>query len=78
MELCSLESTKVFRKEVQIWRSCTLVPKRTKTHIGKFTNKWFGSYKIQFCIPNNTMFLVILDKFDPNHVLVNLNKLKQY
>jgi len=24
------------------------------------------------------VFLVILDKFDPNHVLVNVNKLKPY
>ncbi len=33
---------------------------------------------IQYCLLNNTTFLVIVDKFDPNPILVNINKLKPY
>jgi hypothetical protein len=51
-------------------------PKGSKTHLGKFTRKWFGPYKVQYNLPNNTMLLVIVDKFDLNPKLVNVNKLK--
>jgi hypothetical protein len=47
-------------------------------HLGNFTKKWFGPYKIKFCLPNNNVLLLTLDKFDPNPVLVNVNKLKPY
>ncbi len=33
---------------------------------------------MQFCLPNNIVLLVIVDKFDPNLILVNVNKLKPY
>jgi hypothetical protein len=33
MESYSMELAKVSRKEIQVWRSCNLVPKRTKKHI---------------------------------------------
>jgi hypothetical protein len=29
-------------------------------------------------LPNNTILFVTIDKFDPNLVLVNINKLKPY
>jgi hypothetical protein len=29
-------------------------------------------------LPNNTILLVTIDKFDPNPILVNINKLKPY
>ncbi len=35
-------------------------------------------YKIQYCFPNNTILLVTIDKFDPNPMVVNMNKLKPY
>jgi hypothetical protein len=47
-------------------------------HAPKFQKRWFGPYKIQYCLPNNTILLVTIDKFDPNPVLVNINKLKSY
>jgi hypothetical protein len=37
-----------------------------------------GPYRIQCCLPNNTFLLVTIDKFDPNPVFVNINKLKPY
>ncbi len=40
--------------------------------------RWFGTYRIQYCLLNNIVLLVIIDKFDPNLVLVNINKLKPY
>jgi hypothetical protein len=69
---------KGIQKEIQIWRSFPLVFKGSKTHIGKFIRKWFGPYIVQFYLPNNIIFLVIMDKFDPNHILTNINKLKPY
>jgi hypothetical protein len=44
----------------------------------KFKQRWFGPYKIQYCLHNNTTFMVILEFFYPNPILVNINKLKPY
>jgi hypothetical protein len=33
-----------------------------------------GPYWIQYCLPNNTTLLVMVEKFNPNPVLVNINK----
>jgi predicted P-loop ATPase len=33
---------------------------------------------IQYCLPNNITLLVTINKFDPNPILVNINKLKPY
>jgi hypothetical protein len=35
-------------------------------------------HKIQYSLPNNIVTLVTIDQFDPNLVLVNINKLKPY
>jgi len=55
-----------------------LFPKGNKSHLGKFTRKWFGLYKVQYVLPNNIMLLVTIEKFETNFVLVNLNKFKPY
>jgi hypothetical protein len=47
-------------------------------HAPKFQRRWFGPYWIQYCLPNHIILLVTVDKFDPNPVLVNINKLKPY
>jgi hypothetical protein len=52
--------------------------KGNKSHLGQFINKWFESYKIQYVLPNNIMLLVIIEKFETNLVLVNVNKFKPY
>ncbi len=49
-------------------------PKGNKSHLGKFTKKWFG----QYVLPNHTMLLVTNEKFETNLLLVNVNKLKPY
>jgi hypothetical protein len=53
-------------------------PKRQKEHVGKFKNRWFGPYKIQYQMPNNIALLVIVAHFDSNPIIVNINKLKSY
>jgi hypothetical protein len=40
-------------------------------HAPKFQRRWFGPYRIQYCLPNNIVLLVTIDKFNPN-------KLKPY
>jgi hypothetical protein len=52
--------------------------KVNKSHIVKFTRKWFGPNKVQYVLPNNTMLLVTIKKFEANLVPVNANKLKPY
>ena len=44
----------------------------------KLRNKWFGPYWVQYLLPNNTILLVTVDKFDVDPVIVNINKLKTY
>ena len=53
-------------------------PKGANVHAGKLRNKWFGPYQVQYLLPNNIVLLVTLDKFDPDPVIVNINKLKTY
>jgi hypothetical protein len=53
-------------------------PKGEKTHLGKFKKRWFGPFRVQYCLPNNIVFLVFVNNFEPNPILVNVNKLKPY
>jgi hypothetical protein len=53
-------------------------PKGNKSHLGKFTNKWFRPYIVQYVLPNNIMLLVTIEKFETNLALVNVNKFKPY
>ena len=53
-------------------------PKGANVHTGKLRNKWFGPYRVQYLLSNNTVLLVTVDKFDPDPVIVNINKLKTY
>jgi hypothetical protein len=52
--------------------------KEHKEHRGKFKKWWFNPYKIQYCLPNNIVLLTTLKKFEPNPILMNVNKLKPY
>ncbi len=47
-------------------------------HLGKFIKKWIGLYRVQYVFLNNIMFLVTIEKFETNLVLVNVNKFKPY
>ncbi len=53
-------------------------PKGNQSHLGKFTRKWFGPYIVQYVLPNNIVFLATIEKFENNHLLVNVNKFKPY
>ena len=52
--------------------------KGANEYIRKLRNKWFGPYRVQYLLPNNKVLLVTVDKFDPDPVIVNINKLKTY
>ncbi len=53
-------------------------PKGKKRHLGKIKKSWFGPFKGQYCLPNNILFLVSVNNFEPNPILVNVSKLKPY
>jgi hypothetical protein len=53
-----------------------MVSKGGMSHLGKFIMKWFGPYIIQYVLINNTILLVTFTNFEPNPMLVNINKLK--
>jgi hypothetical protein len=53
-------------------------PKGQKEHVGKFKSRWLGPYRIQYRLTNNTALLVTVAHFEPNPIIVNINKLKSY
>jgi hypothetical protein len=74
-----MESTKESREvELHFGDYVVWFTKGIKSHLGKFTKKWFGPYRVQYVLPNNIVLLVTIEKFETNHVLVNVNKLKPY
>ncbi len=52
--------------------------KGEKSHLGKLKKRWFGPFKVQYYLPNNIVFLISVNNFEPNPILVNINKLKPY
>ncbi len=46
-----------------------------KMHYVIFKQWWFGPYRLQYCLPNNIVLLVTINKFDAHPILVNVNKL---
>jgi hypothetical protein len=47
-------------------------------YLGKFKKIWFGPFRVQYYLPNNNVLLVLINNFEPNPILVNVNKLKPY
>jgi hypothetical protein len=72
----------VFNKTTKLrlflWGHSSFVSKGRKEHTKKFKKPWFGPYKIQYCLLNDNIPFVNIDKFEPNSFLVNINKLKPY
>jgi len=64
--------------KIPISRFCLWILGAIKAHNPKLRRQWFGPYKIHYCLPNNTILLMTIDKFDPNPILVSINKLKPY
>jgi hypothetical protein len=46
--------------------------------MSKFKKRWLHPFKVQYCLPNNLVLLVYVNNFEPNPILVNVNKLKPY
>jgi hypothetical protein len=78
MEHIDLELTKTHIEEVPIWRLCFVVSQGKKTHLGKLKKRWFGPFRLQYYLPNNIILLESIKNFEPNPILVNINKLKPY
>ncbi len=53
-------------------------PKGEKTNMGKFKKRWFGPFRVHYCLPNNIIILFFVNNFEPNPILVNVNNLKPY
>jgi len=73
-----VESVETHRKKFQFEDYVLWFPKGKKTHMGKFLKILFGPFKVQYCLPNNIVLFVYINNFEPNLVLVNVNKLKPY
>ncbi len=61
-----------------MWDKVFWFPNGRKEHTKKFFKQWFGPYKIIYCLLNNIVLFVNINKFEPNPILVNINKLKLY
>jgi hypothetical protein len=66
------------RKKFQFGDYVMWFPKGEKTHLGKLKKRWFGPFMVQYCLPNNIFLFVSVNNFEPNPILVNVNKLKPY
>ncbi len=73
-----MEATKESKKKFNFGDYVMWFPQGNKSHLRKFTRKWFGPYRVQYVLPNSIMLLATIEKFETNHVLVNVNKLKPY
>jgi hypothetical protein len=52
---------------------------KEKKHVWANSRKiWFGPLRVQCCLPNNIILLVSVHNFEPDPILVNVNKLKPY
>jgi hypothetical protein len=40
--------------------------------------RWFGPFKVHYCLPNNIVFLVSINNIEPNPIILIVNKLKPY
>jgi hypothetical protein len=59
-----------------MWDKVFWFPNGRKEHTKKFLKQWFGPYKIISCLLNNIVLFVNINKFEPNPILVNINKFK--
>jgi len=76
VEQISMESMKNTKKKFQFGDYVSWFPKGENTHLGKFFKSWFGSFKVLYCLLNIIVLLVSINNFEPNLILVNVNKLK--
>jgi hypothetical protein len=52
-------------------------PKGKNTYMGKFKKGWCGPFMVEYYLSNNIV-LVFANNFEPNPILLNVNKLKLY
>jgi hypothetical protein len=65
---------KKYIEKVSIWRLCFMVFQGRKYTLGQIQEKWFGPFKVKYCLPNNIpIFLLstILNQIQYWSVLTN-------
>jgi hypothetical protein len=77
MEQIFVGQQKHIEKKFQFGNYVLWFPKGENTHLGKFKKRWFDPFRVQYCLPNNIV-LVHVNNFEPNPILVSINKLKPY
>jgi hypothetical protein len=77
VDFCGVDQ-KHIDKKFQFGNYLLWFPEGEKTYLGKFKKRWFGPFRVQYCLPSNTVFLVYVNNFEPNPISVNVNKLKPY
>ncbi len=72
MESCDLDPA-TFQKKSFLMQNYVLwfLKAKKNTHL-QFKKRWFGLCKFWFYFPNNIILLIIMDKFDPKPILVNI------
>jgi hypothetical protein len=78
MEQISMESTKTHKKKNQFGDYVLWFPKGKNTHLSNFKKRRFGPFRVQYCLPNTIVIFVYVNNFEPNPILVNINKFKPY
>jgi hypothetical protein len=66
------------KKKFQFRNYVLWFPKGEKTQLGKFKKILFGPFRVYIYLPNDIVLIVFINRFEPNLVLVNVNKLKPY
>jgi len=46
--------------------------------LGQIQKRWFGPFKVQYCLSNNIVIPIYVNNFEQKLILVNVNKLKPY
>ncbi len=66
------------KKKFQFGDYVLWFPKGEKLHMDKFKKRWFGPFKVHYCLPNNIVLFVSINNFEPSLVILIVNKLKPY
>jgi hypothetical protein len=77
VDLCVVNKT-ILRRSSNLEIMFYGLPKEKNIYLGKFKKRWFGPFRVQYCLPNNIVIFFSINNFEPNLVLVNVNKLKPY
>jgi hypothetical protein len=76
-ELCGLRTTTIPSHLNSKTMFCGSQRGKSNMHVNS-KKHWFCPYLVQYYLPNNMVLLVNVDNFNPNPLLIDVNKLKPY